>query len=91
MNTLDLTWPKNRGGQIYYQKVFEYSTLMARVHIRIDACLRFESRSSILTIQLLSSLPPAWLFGPHHSPQCKPVLDKAAVKTWEKPTRKKLG
>ncbi len=44
-------------------------------------CLRSESLSSTLPIQLLSSPPPAWLFGPHHSPQSKPVLDKAAVKT----------
>ncbi len=47
---------------------------------RLDACLRSESLSSTLPIQLLSSPPPAWLFGPHHSPQSKPVLDKAAVK-----------
>ncbi len=31
-------------------------------------------------IQLLSSPPPAWLFILHHSPQSKPVLEKAAVK-----------
>ncbi len=36
----------------------------ARTHIRIDACLRCESLSSTLPIQLLSSPPPAWLFGP---------------------------
>ncbi len=57
---------------------------MSRAHIRIDACLHSESRSSTLPIQLLSSPPPARLFGPHHSPQSKPVLDKAAVKTWGK-------
>ncbi len=56
----------------------------------LDACLRCESLST-LPIHLLSSPPPAWLFGPHHSPQSKPVLDKAAEKTWEKQTRKKLG
>ncbi len=49
----------------------------------LDACLRSESLSSTLLIQPLSSPPSAWLFGPHHSPRSKPVLDKAAVKTCE--------
>ncbi len=31
---------------------------------------------STLPIQLLSSPPPACLFGPHHSPQSKPVFIK---------------
>ncbi len=31
---------------------------------------------STLPIQLLSSPPPAWLFGPHHSLQSKPVFIK---------------
>ncbi len=70
--------------------MFAYSTLKAQAHIRIDVCLRCESLSSTLPIQLLSSPPPAWLLGPHHSPRSKPGLDKAALKTWKKPTRKKL-
>ncbi len=46
-------------------------------------------KKNTLQIQLLSS--PAWLFDLHdRSPQSMPVLDKAAVKIWEKPTRKKL-
>ncbi len=48
---------------------------MARAHIRIDACLRCESLSS--TLRFNSSPPSAWLFGPHPSPQSKPVLDKS--------------
>ncbi len=76
MNTLDLTWQKNRGGRIYVflksvkQKIKKllksvFCTHGARAHTR---CL-----PSTLPIQLLSS---PRLFGPHHSPQSKPVFIK---------------
>ncbi len=54
-------------------KVFAYSTLVAHAHIRIFSC---ESLSSTSLIQ-------------PHSPRNRPVLDKAAVKNWEKPVKKK--
>ncbi len=55
----------------------------------LDACLRCEPLSSTATIH--PSPPSVWLFHPHHSlTHSKPVLDKAALKTWEKPMRKKL-
>ncbi len=54
---------------------------MARAHT-LDACLRCESILSTLPIQLLSSPPPAWLFGPHHSPE-QACFYKAAVKRGE--------
>ncbi len=80
MNTLDLPWQKqNRGGRIY---VLLKSVCVIYIYgvrtnqDRLDACLRSESLSSTLPIQLVSSPPPAWLFGPHQSPQSKPVLDK---------------
>ncbi len=64
----------------------------SHAHIRIFRCLPpLRVPIKHFTDSTLSSPPPSWLFGPHHSPQSKPVLDKAAVKTWEKPTRKKLG
>ncbi len=93
MNTLELAWPKYREGANFgFLKVFLYFTRVACTHIRIgyNACLHSESLSSTLLIQLLSSPPPAWLVGPHHSPQSKPFLEKAAVKTREKLTRKKF-
>ncbi len=50
MNTLDLA-KKSRGTNLHFIKVFAY-TLVAHAHIRLDACLRCESLSSTLPIQL---------------------------------------
>ncbi len=60
---------------------------MVHVHIGIFRCLP----PLRVPIKHFTSLPSAWFFGPHHSPQGKPVLDKAAVKTREELTGKKLG
>ncbi len=91
MNTLDLTWKKSRGMNEHFIKKCLRILHSWHEHTLgyLDASLRCESLSSTLPIQLLSSPPPAWLFGPHHSPQSKPGLDTAAVKTWEK--QKELG
>ncbi len=53
-----------------------FCTHGARAHT-LDACLRCESLIKHFTdsTTLLPS-PPAWLFGPHHSPQSKPVFIK---------------
>ncbi len=85
MNTLDLTWPKNRGGRIYgllksvkkkkkwLKSVF--CTHGARAHT-LDVCLRSESLIKHFTDSTTLPSPPAWLFGPRHSPQSKPVFIK---------------
>ncbi len=86
MNTLDLTWQKNRGGRIYgllkSVKKKKYNILKsvfcthgARAHT-LDACLHCESLIKHFTDSTTLPSPPAWLFGPHHSPQSKPVFIK---------------
>ncbi len=47
----------------------------ARAHT-LDACLRSESLIKHFTDSTTLPSPPAWLFGPHHSPQSKPVFIK---------------
>ncbi len=47
----------------------------ARAHT-LDACLRSESLIKHFTDSTILPSPPAWLFGPHHSPQSKPVFIK---------------
>ncbi len=47
----------------------------ARAHT-LDACLRCESLIKHFTDSTTLPSPPAWLFGPHHSPQSKPVFIK---------------
>ncbi len=75
MNTLDLTWPKNRGGRIYGLLKSVFCTHGTRAHT-LDACLRSESLIKHFTDSTALLSPPAWLFGPHHSPQSKPVFIK---------------
>ncbi len=48
---------------------------MARAHT-LDACLRCESLIKHFTNSTTLPSRPAWLFGPHHSPQSKPVFIK---------------
>ncbi len=50
---------------------------MARARARtLDACLRCESLIKHFTDSTTLLSPPAWLFGPRHSPQSKPVFIK---------------
>ncbi len=93
MNTLDLA-KKSRGTNLrFIKKVLNkkilksvFCTHGARAHT-LDACLRCESLIKHFTDSTTPPPPPhAWLFGPHHSPQSKPVFIKLLWNVWKADT-----